>query len=246
VQRFRDAIVAGRPTTALGQQAQKIVREWDGALGVDSTGAAIYEAWILAMSRAAFADKLGPTLFDDYAANGRMTYALYQLLATTTSPWFLALGDPSIVGRDALAGIALDDAAKDLSARLGTDIAKWRWGDLHTVAFEHPLSAVKPLDLIFTIGPVRRAGDGYSPNNGAYSLLTRPFAVRSHASERQIVDLGDLDNSMSIIPTGQSGQPFSKHWGDQTQMWANGQLKAMALTRERIGQLEAKQIYRPR
>jgi penicillin amidase len=246
VQRFRDAIVAGRPTTALGQQAQKIVREWDGALGVDSTGAAICEAWILAMSRAAFADKLGPALFEDYAANGRMTSALYQLLATTTSPWFLALGDPSIVGRDALSGLALDDAAKDLSVRLGADIAKWRWGDLHTIAFEHPLSSVKPLDLIFTIGPVRRAGDGYSPNNGAYSLLSRPFAVRSHASERQIVDLGDLDASMSIIPTGQSGQPFSKHWGDQTQMWANGQLKPMALSRDRIGQLEGRQIYRPR
>jgi penicillin amidase len=245
VQRFRDAIVAGRPTTALGQQAQKIVREWDGALGVDSTGAAIYEAWILAMSRAAFADKLGPVLYDDYALNGRATYALYQLLATTTSPWFLALGDPSVVGRDALSGAALDDAAKDLGARLGADIMKWRWGDLHTVAFEHPLSTVKPLDLIFTIGPVRRAGDGYSPNNGAYSLI-RPFAVRSHASERQIVDLGDLDASMSIIPTGQSGQPFSKHWGDQTQLWASGQLKAMALSRDRIGQLEGKQIYRPR
>ena len=32
VQRYRDAIVAGRPTTALGQQVQKIVREWDGSL----------------------------------------------------------------------------------------------------------------------------------------------------------------------------------------------------------------------
>jgi len=245
VQRFRDAIAAGRPTTALGQQAQKIVRGWDGSLAVESTGAAIYEAWILAMCRAAFADKLGGALYDDYAANGRPTYALYQLLASTTSPWFLALGDSSIVGRDALSGVALDNAAKDLSTRLGSDIAKWRWGDLHGVAFEHPLSAVRPLDLFLTIGPVKRAGDGYSPNNGAYSL-TKPFAVRSHASERQIVDLGDLDASVSVIPTGESGQPFSKHWGDQTALWASGRYKAMALTRERLGQLEGKQIYRPR
>ena len=245
VQRFRDAIVAGRPTTALGQQAQRLVREWDGSLSIESTGAAIYEAWILAMCRATFADKLGATLFEDYASNGRMTYALYQLIASTTSPWFVALGDPAIVGRDALSGTALDEAAKDLSTRLGADIAKWRWGDLHTVAFEHPLSAAKPLDLILTIGPVKRAGDGYSPNNGAYSL-TKPFAIRSHASERQIADLGDLDASVSILPTGESGQPFSKHWGDQTPLWASGQTKPMPLSRERIGQLEGRQIYRPR
>jgi penicillin amidase len=245
VQRYRDAIVSSRPTTALGQQVQKIVREWDGSLSVDSTGAAIYEDWLVHMCRLVFADKLGATLYQDYADNGRMTFALYQLLASTTSPWFAALGDPSLLDRDALSGSALDAAAKDLASRLGNDLTKWRWGDLHTIAFEHPLSAAKPLDLLFTIGPVKRAGDGYSPNNGAFSL-TEPFAVHSHASERQIVDLGDLDASVSILPTGQSGQPFSRHWGDQTQLWASGGTKPMPLSRERIGQLEGREVYRPR
>ena len=245
VQRFRDTIVAGRPTTALGQQVQKIVREWDGALSVESTGAAIYESWLGQMSRLVFADKLGLALYDDYATDGPTTFALYQLIATTTSPWLVSLGDPSLSGRDALSGAALDAAAKELAARLGNDIAKWRWGDLHTIAFEHPLSAVKPLDLVLTIGPVKRAGDGYSPNNGSYSL-TKPFTVRSHASERQVVDLGDLDASVSILPTGQSGQPFSRHWGDQTPLWASGRTKPMPLSRSALGALEGRSVYRPR
>jgi penicillin amidase len=245
VQRYREAIVSGKPTTALGQQIQRIVREWDGSLTVDSTGAAIYESWLGQMSRLVFADKLGATLFDDFNANGRPTFALYQLLASTTSQWFVELGDPSVTGRDALSGAALDAAAKDLVTRLGSDVTKWHWGDLHTIAFEHPLSAVKPLDLIFTIGPVKRAGDGYSPNNGAYSL-TKPFTLRSHASERQIVDLGDVDASVSIIPTGESGQPFARHWGDQTALWASGQMKPMALRQERIGDLEGRLVLRAR
>ena len=134
---------------------------------------------------------------------------------------------------------------RDLVKRLGPTTASWRWGDLHTVSFAHPLSAAKPLDLILTIGPVRRAGDGYSPNNGAYSLL-QPFAVRSHSSERQIVDLADVDASLSIIPTGQSGQPYSPHWGDQTQLWANGEYKPMVLSRGRIGKIEGKLVLRAR
>ncbi|MDQ2953024.1 MAG: penicillin acylase family protein [Chloroflexota bacterium] len=245
VQRFRDTIVAGRPTTALGQQVQKVVREWDGALSVESTGAAIYEAWLGQMSRIVFADKLGPALYQDYAEEGPMTFALYQLIATTTSPWLVSLGDPSLTGRDALSGAALDAAAKELAKRLGNDIAKWRWGDLHTIAWAHPLSEVKPLDLLLTIGPVKRAGDGYSPNNGWYSF-TKPYAVVSHASERQIVDLGDLDASVSVLPTGQSGQPFSKHWGDQTPLWSSGQTKPMPLSRGALGTLEGRSIYRPR
>jgi penicillin amidase len=245
VQRYRDAMAAARPTTALGQQVQKVVREWDGSLSVDSAGAAIYESWLLQMTKVVFADKFGATLYDDYATNGRMTFALYQLVASTTSPWFVSLGDPSLAGRDALAGAALDNAGKDLTTRLGGDMTKWRWGDLHTIAWDHPLSAVKPLDLILTIGPVRRAGDGYSANNGAYSL-TKPFTVRTQPSERQIVDLGDVDASVSIIPTGQSGQPYSRHWGDQTALWANGQTKPMALAKDRIGELEGRLILRPR
>jgi penicillin amidase len=245
VQRYRDAMVAARPTTALGQQLQKVVREWDGSLSVDSTGAAIYESWLGQMSRLVYGDKLGATLYDDYATNGRMTFSLYQLLANTTSPWFIELGDTQVTGRDALAGAALDAAGKELTTRLGGDMTKWRWGDLHTIAWDHPLSGVKPLDLVLTIGPVRRAGDGYSPNNGAYSL-TKPYTVRTHPSERQIVDLGDIDASVSIIPTGQSGQPYSRHWGDQTALWANGQTKPMALAKDRIGELEGQLVLRPR
>jgi penicillin amidase len=245
VQRFRDAINSAKPTTALGQQVQRIARDWDGALAVESAGAAVYESWLLQMGKLTFADKLGATLFEDYATNGRMTFALYDLVANTTSVWFTELGDTAVTGRDLMAGAALDAAGKDLAARLGNDLAKWQWGDLHTIAFEHPLSAAKPLDLVLTIGPVKRAGDGYSPNNGAYSL-TKPFTLRSHASERQIVDLGDLDASVSVIPTGESGQPFSRHWGDQTSLWATGRTKPMVLTRDKIGQLEGKLILRPR
>ncbi len=244
-QTFRDTLRRAKPRTALGQQVQMVIDRWDGGLGVDSAGAAIYEAWLVRMARLVFADKLGATLFDDYATHGRMVFALHELVGQASSPWFTVLSDPAITGRDAIGGAALDAAATDLVAKLGPQMAKWRWGDLHTISFEHPLSAAKPLDRLFTIGPVRRAGDGYSPNNGAYSLL-KPFVLRSHASLREIVDLADIDASVSILPIGQSGQPFSRHWGDQTRLWADGQTKPMALTRERIGKLEGRLIFRPR
>jgi penicillin amidase len=245
VQRFRATILSARAASPLAVAAQGLVREWDGVLGVDSAAAAVYEAWLVRMCERTFRDKLGPSLYEQYIGEGRPTFALYQLVGSPSSTWFADLASGDAGDRDALASQALEDAVRDLSKRLGPAAASWRWGDLHTISFEHPLSAAKPLDVIFTIGPVRRAGDGYSPNNGAYSLLD-PFGLRSHASERQIVDLADVDASLSIIPTGQSGQPFSGHWSDQTQLWANGGYKPMPLSRERIGKLEGKLVLRAR
>ena len=245
VQRFRAAILSARAASPLAAEGQRLVREWDGALGMDSAAAAVYEAWLVHMSERTFRDKLGPSLYEQYLTDGRPTFALYDLLGSPSSTWFADLATGEAGDRDAVAAAALEDAVRDLAKRLGPTAASWRWGDLHTVAFEHPLSAARPLDILLSIGPVRRPGDGYSPNNGAYSLL-RPFALRSHASERQIVDLSDVDASLSIIPTGQSGQPLSSHWGDQTAMWARGDYKPMPLSRERIGPPEGKLVLRAR
>lgn len=245
VQRFRAALLSARAASPLSAEGQRLVREWDGALGIDSAAAAVYEAWLVHMCERTFRDKLGPALYEQYLTDGRPTFALYELIGSPASTWFadLASGEPG--DRDAISSQALEDAVRDLAKRLGPTPTSWRWGDLHTVSFEHPLSAAKPLDRLLTIGPVSRPGDGYSPNNGAYSLL-RPFTLRSHASERQIVDLGDVDASLSIIPTGESGQPWSKHWGDQTALWANGDYKPMPLSRERIGELTGKLVLRAR
>jgi penicillin amidase len=245
VQRFRDTLLAARPAAPLAVEAQRMVRAWDGQLAVDSAAAAIYEAWLVRMCERTFRDKLGVTLYAQYLKDGRPTFALYDLVASPSSTWFADLASGSGGDRDALAAKALDDAVRDLSRRLGASPDRWRWGDLHTVAFEHPLSAAKPLNLFLTIGPLPRSGDGYSPNNGAYSLAA-PYAVTTHSSERQIVDLADVDASLSIIPTGESGQPFAPHWGDQLRMWGAGEYKPMALSRERIGPLEGRLILRAR
>jgi penicillin amidase len=243
---FHDALVSGAPRTPLGADAQDIARRWDGALSVDSAGAAIYEAWLVKMVDRTFHDKLGDAIYLDYLANGRPTFALYKLLPRASDPWFAAVGDPSIRGRDGISGLALDDAARMLRDRFGADPSKWRWGALHTVTFAHPLSPglPGPLRALFDIGPYERAGDGYSLNNGDFSL-SKPYALRSHASERMLVDLGDLDASRSVLPTGQSGQPLAKHWGDQTALWLRGELHPMGFTRAGIARVDVL-VFRPR
>jgi len=241
---YREAILAAQPRSARALQAQTIVRSWDGTLATDSAAAAITEAWLMRMADRTLRDKLGDALYADYQGGRWLVRALTLLLARPNDPWFTALAEGEGRGRDELAARALDDATKDLTGRLGTDMTTWRWGGLHTITFEHQLSVAKPLNLLFDIGPLPRAGDGYSVNQAAYRLA-KPFTLRNHASERMIVDFGDLDASLSVIPTGQSGQPFSRHWGDQTPLWASGQLHPMGFTRERLQKVEGTLVLRP-
>ena len=244
VTRFREAILSATPSTQIAREAQAAVRAWDGTLGADSPAAAIYGAWLVRMCDRVFQDKLGAALYREYAARARITFALYQLMGRPNDAWFSEIGDPAVRGRDAIAGRALDDAARDLASRFGSDPTSWRWGDLHTITFAHPL-AIGPLALLLNIGPLKRPGDGYSVNNEAY-LITAPFAVSSHPSERMIADLADLDASLSVTPEGESGQPGSKYWGDQTRLWAAGDYKPMSFSKDRLGHLDGTLVFRPR
>ena len=67
-------------------------------------------------------------------------------------------------------------------------------------------------------------GHGMSVNNGQYSW-SEPFKMVLGPSVRRIVDLSDLSKTLSVIPTGQSGNPLSTHFGDQSELWLNGQYR---------------------
>jgi penicillin amidase len=244
VSRFREAILAARPNGELASRAQRLVRDWDGSLTLDSAAAAVYEGWLVNMVDRTFRPKLGDDLYRRYVTEARAAFALYRLVPRADHPWFAEAGDSGARGRDAIAALALDDAVSDLSARMGGDPARWSWGRLHTITFAHPL-AIGPLALLLNIGPLERPGDDDSVNDAGYDLA-EPFTLDAHASQRMIADLADLDASLSVTPEGQSGQPGSKYWGDQTRLWASGDYKPMRFSRDRLGRLDGALVFRPR
>lgn len=239
-----DALRAARPETELGREALALLAGWDGTMAADSAAAAVYGAWVVAMSDRVFGDVLGEELYAEYAGYGRFVVpALIALAERPEGPWY---GEPAggASPRDVTSGLALDDAARALAGRLGAEARAWRWADVHRIAFEHPLS-VPPLDHVFTIGPFGVPGDGYTVNAASFRI-TEPFEVRSHASLRMVVDLGGLERSRSIIPTGQSGQPFSPYWGDQTARWLAGEHHPMRFSRDALGEPDGHLVFRAR
>jgi penicillin amidase len=212
----------------------ELLRAWDMQATRDSAAAALFESFRLHLAERTFSDDLGDSLLRQ--AKAFTLYALEDLLADPRSPWFDNRTTPQVETRDDIIRQAMDDAMKELTERLGPDIGKWRWGDLHTATFKNQAlgqSGIAWVERIFNRGPVEADGTAGTVNNTAHNL-NAPYAVRSGPSYRQIVDVGDWSRSVSMHTTGQSGHPFHRHYDDMIDPWRNIQYHPMLWNRTEV------------
>jgi penicillin amidase len=195
--------------------AQQDLRRWDGTVSADSRAAAVYEAFLVHAVQYLFRARLGEQLWERYAARAFAMAAFLRLWDRPRDPWW----GPG--GRDRAAAEILRRAVRDLEARLGRGRSRWNWGALHQVYFDHPLASLPVLGRWLSVGPIPAPGDGWTVNQAAYSLLN-PFRQTVVASMRMVVDFADLDRSVAVHTTGQSGLPGHPHRADLTPLWASG------------------------
>jgi penicillin amidase len=208
--------------------ALKLLRGWDYVLSRESTAAAIYELWV---------QRLHENVFNLYLPAGARpifgTGSRRVLLRLLYSPDGAFGADP-LSGRDALLLKSLEEAATALREKLGPDMGRWKWGDLHHAAYESMLSAAAdaPTRRLLDTVSVQRGGDGYTVNNTGFR--TSDYRQTGGASYRQVIDLGDFDNSVAINTPGQSGNPGSPHYKDLFSLWAEGKYFPLFFSRDRI------------
>ena len=232
-----------QPVDEESRQALDYVRTWDYEQTPDSVAGAIVEAFFYHMYGNTFAHKLGDAL-PRYMGEGvhymapvsgyghRTGSHLVRLLRQAPADWF-----PSRNGRrDSWASVglrSLREALDELRSRLGPDMSSWRWGRLHTVSFPHPLGR-GPLARLLSRGPYPMGGDHNTVVQAAYDPAAPYAASLSIPSYRQIIDLADLGNSVSMHTTGQSGQPGSRHFADMIGPWRRVEYHPMLFEREAI------------
>ena len=90
----------------------------------------------------------------------------------------------------------------------------------------HPIGHKIPIfRRWFDIGPFPQSGT---------STTVKQTTKRMGASMRLVVDLADLDRSLHNITTGQSGQPFSRHYKDQWEAYYEGRSFPLPFTSPEI------------
>ena len=71
------------------------------------------------------------------------------------------------------------------------------------------------------------------------------YKVHAGPSTRRVIDFSDIENSMSILPTGQSGNPQSEHYSDQSEKYIRGEFVKMILNEKEIKASKNKVLFRP-
>ena len=199
-----------------------LLEEWDYAIAVDSPQAAIFNSFYINFMINVLEDQLG----EELAAEMVKPYIIYQpdiLLANIIgeSDHFLFNDQrtPGIMeSKEDMIRISMLDAVNELSELLGSDPKKWQWGDLHTMHFKHPLG--EQIGLL-NLDPIPMPGDGFTINAG----LMDPhdgYKMTGGGVIRLVVDMSDLASATFVSPPGQSGQYGSKHYSDQSALWAEG------------------------
>jgi penicillin amidase len=127
-------------------------------------------------------------------------------------------------GRRAAIERALASATSKVERDEGRDPARWSWGKLHRLVYEHPFASVLPATVAEALrfGPVARPGEWHTLDVSGFPLRGERYDVTEIPSARIIVDLSAFDRSRFVLPLGQSGQLFDRHAADQLKAWSSG------------------------
>ena len=214
-----EALSAHADTAAMG----RILQAWDCEDSVGRAGPAIFHAVFNRFAYLVYADELGDMLSNTMLDN---TYfweeRLAKMMTDNDSAWF---DDVSTSGRTETRDDLLHRAALDVARRMekewGGDPGEWHWGKMHRYDFYSPVARSGFLN--------KWLGGGSFPAAGSRDTLCRSFfqyddlsEVVGMASLRMVVDLGDEDKIMAVLPGGVAGRLFHPHATDQIPPYIHG------------------------
>jgi len=221
--------------TQLEKEALSILETWDFSMASKSRAAAIFETFNLCFIENTFKDQMGDDLYQGYIKNKHAVEFAVEQIWNTDSQWFDNIHTDKKENFSDMVQKSFSDAIATLEKELGATAESWEWGKLHTFTLNHPLGSVKILDRVFHLnkGKYELGGSLHTIPQYAYDFR-KPFKVNHGPSQRHVYDLSQWDNSFSVIPTGNSGIPASRHYGDQTQLYVNGKYHVDYVSKPRI------------
>jgi penicillin amidase len=229
--------------SAEAQDAIKRLTGWDGGMAADRPEPLIAVAWWRELSRAVYADELGPAFRAGWSERAIfLSNTLFN--RNGQARWCDNVRTRNVESCDELIAASLERALAELRRRHGADVSVWRWGEAHEARQRHrPFSHSRWLSRIFDIR-VPSPGDSYTVNVGRMDFTdeTEPYANRHAASLRLLVDLAEPQAALFIHPGGQSGNPFSKHFRDFAEPWMRGEYVPMITERARLEQAGAQRL----
>ncbi len=216
---------------------------WDGTANLDSYNSTLYHRWIYFFLKSTFQDELGDEQFNQLLSTHFAKRMIAPMSGKTESVWWDNINTAAIESRSDIANTSFLQAYQALENSLGQNYTKWTWDKVHTLEHPHPIGQVEALRSFFNVGPFPVNGTREVINNMSFNYTEdEVYEVTSGPSTRRIIDFSDIENSISILPTGQSGNIFSPHYQDQAGMFLKGEFRKMMMNKVEIQRLSKNKL----
>ncbi len=234
----------------LSENQQNIItklKKWKGDATIKSLESTIFHRFIYIFLKNTFRDELSKEQFSALMGTHFLKRTIAPMTEKKESIWWDNLTTPEIETKSIIVNKSFQQAYDELVTAFGNNTKNWTWNKVHTLEHEHPIGKVEALRSFFNVGPFPVNGTREVINNMSFAYAENGFYnVTSGPSTRRVIDFSDVENSMSIIPTGQSGNPFSSHYKDQAEMYIKGEFRKMLLNKlEIINNKESLLIFNP-
>jgi penicillin amidase len=203
-------VAAAKTATPNDPRTKKLIdglKDWNGIADADSPEV----SFLVALRRSALALILEPYLGDEpNLYRWRTTTFLQKILTDRPAKWL-----PSTYKTyDALLVAAADRAVAKLAEDSRSPrIDDWPWKRFNSLEMLHPIGREGLLKKLVSISNKPQSGTSYSVR----------AATKTHGpAMRFVANPGNWDESILLIPAGQSGQPGSSHYSDQFSYWYEG------------------------
>ncbi|MFK5983213.1 MAG: penicillin acylase family protein [Flavobacteriaceae bacterium] len=230
------------------QRAIDVLQLWDGSHTLDAVAPTIYNKFIYLYLKNTFQDEMGKELYAQFEQTHLIKRQIALQIHKEKSIWWDDTNTSEIVEtkKDILSKTLIESVAA-LETQLGEDMNHWTWNKVHKIEHHHPIGKVESLREFFNVGPFSINGGSEVINNLDYRRdSTGVYNVKSGPSTRRVIDFSDIENSLSINPTGQSGNPLSIHYRDQAEMYNKGEFRKTMMNKEEIIKVSTKVLFTPK
>jgi len=243
------AVIDKKSLTTNAQKALDILAKWDGSNTLKSVAPTIYFKWVFKVMQKTFQDELGSKGFEQFMKTDVGKIQVSKQIQAKTSVWWDNILTKDVTEtQKSILTIAFTETISDLESQLGQNVSDWTWDKVHTLEHVHAITIKAPfLRKYLNVGPFKVPGAREVINNLMFNLNDDgKYPVFAGPSTRRIIDFSDIENSESILPTGQSGNVLSKHYKDQAKMYAKGQFRPMLLNKKTIQKSKDKLVLLPK
>jgi len=227
-------------------QAYETLKKWEGEYLMTSVGPTIYNRFLFEFLKNTYKDEIGDA-FNLFINSQLQDQVLPVQIAREQSVWWDNIETKDVIEtKQEIILRSYKNSIAFLKKQLGDDVNKWNWSRVISVEHEHAIGkAGGVLRDFFNVGPFKTTGGNEVINNQIFKLDSTGFyKVTAGPSTRRVIDFSDVENGLSIIPTGQSGNVFSPYYKDQAQKYLKGDFIKMELNSSEILKSKNRLIFK--